>query len=160
MLHNFHKKVNHIGMKKSEAITAQCFQLHKTFITSIKQISLTCHPVEREEWQVVKKDEWSWLVGWEPLDLSTLREKPGHSTERDREQKKDRKWGLKVTQRDRTVLKKNAFATCSYSRRNIHMYSFGKNGTGQVTHGYDIKRSSPFSIWHATCICDTTKLLI
>lgn len=70
-----------------------------------------------------QKDEWVWLVGSEPLGLSVLQEKPGHSTESRREgeaERKDRKWGLKVTQRGKAMFKKNP--------TNLYLSPLGKTG--------------------------------
>lgn len=44
--------------------------------------------------------------------------------------------------------------------KHSHVFFWKKWGRTSHLRLYDIKRSSPFSIWHATCICDTTKLLI
>lgn len=97
-----------------------------------------------------QKDEWVWLVGSEPLGLSVLQEKPGHSTESRREgeaERKDRKWGLKVTQRGRAMFKKKKqknqkpiFITFRQdwpsSKRKTFTNSPGKSSTGQVHQGY------------------------
>lgn len=94
-----------------------------------------------------QKDEWVWLVGSEPLGLSVLQEKPGHSTESRREgeaERKDRKWGLKVTQRGKAMLKKkptNLYLsplgkTGPLPREKPSTNSPGKSSTGQVHQGY------------------------
>lgn len=63
-----------------------------------------------------------------------------------RERKKDRKWGLRVTQRDRK--KEEYLPPALFQERNSHDFSW-ENRTEQVHHGYmtqDTKRSSLFSL--------------
>lgn len=97
-----------------------------------------------------QKDEWAWLVGWEPPGLSMLGEKPGHSAERE-----SRKEGQEMRTRSnperQNCVKKIYPPPALLQERNPHPSSCSR---GQVRQGY--VAVCPFLLWHATCVYNTT----
>lgn len=79
-----------------------------------------------------QKDEWAWLVGWEPPGLSMLGEKPGHSAERE-----SRKEGQEMRTRSnperQNCVKKIYPPPALLQERNPHPSSCSR---GQVRQGY------------------------
>lgn len=79
-----------------------------------------------------QKDEWAWLVGWEPPGLSMLGEKPGHSAERE-----SRKEGQEMRTRSnperQNCVKKIYPPPALLQERNPHPSSCSG---GQVRQGY------------------------